>query len=589
MRLVAHGGPSYFVGPFPFREPMPSVANRHIAETEYKNIAILLVIKGIAIVYIRKFCYIRSAKSKNKLHFLDMAKVVYKSYNQNDSLLFPHCIGDFIPENDPVRVLDAIVEHLDISAIEATYKGGGASSFAPRMLLKVVLYAYLQNIHSGRKMEAMLKRDINFMWLSGMQHPDFNTINLFRKNRLADVMDDIFTQVVQMLVDAKFVSLEVQYIDGTKIEANANKYTFVWKKATRTNQDKLDLKVKSILREAESVLDMEFKDESDNVMTAEEMQKRTDDILSQMDASGISDKKLRKAVTTVKDESVPKMKEYEEKLEIVGERGSYSKTDKDATFMRMKEDAMNNGQTKPGYNVQIATENQFITNYGLYHQANDQGTMIPFLESFRERYGTQSTTVCADSGYGSEMNYEYMVSKQITPFVKYNMFHAEMKRKRRNNPFLIENMFYNKELDFYVCPMGQHMELVGTKRDTSELGYVSTRSMYRANDCSKCPLRSMCYTGQCNQRTIVVNHRNNELRAMVRELLTSDEGLMHRSRRPIEPEAVFGQIKYDNHFKRFCYRGKRLVKAEFAAIAIAHNIRKMISKGYNVHSELVLG
>ena len=525
----------------------------------------------------------------NTLTLTDMAKVIYKSYNQNDSLLFPHCIGDFIPENDPVRVLDAIVEHLDISAIEATYKGGGASSFAPRMLLKVILYAYLQNIHSGRKMEALLKRDVNFMWLSGMQRPDFNTINLFRKNRLADVMDDIFTQVVQMLVDAKFVSLEVQYIDGTKIEANANKYTFVWKKATKTNQDKLDLKVKSILREAERVLNMELKDESDNVMTAEEMQKRTDDILAQMDEKGISDKKLRKEVTKVKEESVPKMKEYEEKLEIVGERGSYSKTDKDATFMRMKEDAMNNGQTKPGYNVQIATENQFITNYGLYHQANDQGTMIPFLKSFSERYGTQSATVCADSGYGSEMNYEYMVSEQITPFVKYNMFHAEMKRKRKNNPFLIENMFYNKELDFYVCPMGQHLGFVKQIKEKSDLGYESTKSVYRAQDCSKCPLRGMCYKGKYNARVIEVNHRNNELRAIARKLLTSDEGLMHRSRRPIEPEAVFGQIKYDNHFKRFSYRGKRLVTAEFAAIAVAHNIRKMISKGYYVCSEVAVG
>ena len=528
-------------------------------------------------------------KQNNTIIPTDMAKVVYKSYNQNDNLLFPHCIGDFIPENDPVRVLDAIVEHLDISAIEATYKGGGASSFAPRMLLKVILYAYLQNIHSGRKMEALLKRDVNFMWLSGMQRPDFNTINLFRKHRLADVMDDIFTQVVQMLVDAKFVSLEVQYIDGTKIEANANKYTFVWKKATKTNQDKLDLKVKSILREAERVLNMELKDESDNVMTAEEMQKRTDDILAQMDEKGISDKKLRKEVTKVKEESVPKMKEYEEKLEIVGERGSYSKTDKDATFMRMKEDAMNNGQTKPGYNVQIATENQFITNYGLYHQANDQGTMIPFLESFAERYGMQSPTVCADSGYGSEMNYEYMVSNQITPFVKYNMFHAEMKRKRRKNAFLIENMFYNKELDFYICPMGQHLEFVKQIKEKSDLGYESTKSVYRAKDCSRCPLRSMCYKGKHNARTIEVNHRNNELRAMARELLTSDEGLMHRSRRPIEPEAVFGQIKYDNHFKRFSYRGKRLVNAEFAAIAVAHNIRKMISKGYCVCSEVAVG
>ena len=525
----------------------------------------------------------------NTLTLTDMAKVTYKSYNQNDSLLFPHCIGDFIPENDPVRVLDAIVEHLDISAIEATYKGGGASSFAPRMLLKVILYAYLQNIHSGRKMEALLKRDVNFMWLSGMQRPDFNTINLFRKNRLADVMDDIFTQVVQMLVDAKFVSLEVQYIDGTKIEANANKYTFVWKKATKTNQDKLDLKVKSILREAERVLNMELRDESDNVMTAEEMQKRTDDILALMDEKGISDKKLRKEVTKVKEESVPKMKEYEEKLEIVGERGSYSKTDKDATFMRMKEDAMNNGQTKPGYNVQIATENQFITNYGLYSSPTDQGTLIPFLNSFEDRYGVRSSTVCADSGYGSEMNYEHMVSKQITPFVKYNMFHAEMKRKRRKNAFLIENMFYNKELDFYVCPMGQHLEFVKQIKEKSDLGYESTKSVYRAKDCSRCPLRGMCYKGKHNARTIEVNHRNNELRAMARELLTSDEGLMHRSRRPIEPEAVFGQIKYDNHFKRFSYRGKRLVNAEFAAIAVAHNIRKMISKGYCVCSEVAVG
>ena len=519
----------------------------------------------------------------------DMAKVTYKSYNQNDNLLFPHCIGDFIPENDPVRVLDAIVEHLDIRAIEATYKGGGASSFAPRMLLKVILYAYLQNIHSGRKMEALLKRDVNFMWLSGMQRPDFNTINLFRKNRLADVMDDIFTQVVRMLVDAKFVSLEVQYIDGTKIEANANKYTFVWKKATKTNQDKLDHKVKSILREAERVLNMELKDESDNVMTAEEMQKRTDEILARMDEKGISDKKLRKEVTKVKEESVPKMKEYEEKLEIAGERGSYSKTDKDATFMRMKEDAMNNGQTKPGYNVQIATENQFITNYGLYSSPTDQGTLIPFLNSFEDRYGVRSSTVCADSGYGSEMNYEHMVSKQITPFVKYNMFHAEMKRKRRKNAFLIENMFYNKELDFYICPMGQHLEFVKQIKEKSDLGYESTKSVYRAKDCSRCPLRSMCYKGKHNARTIEVNHRNNELRAMARELLTSDEGLMHRSRRPIEPEAVFGQIKYDNHFKRFSYRGKRLVKAEFAAIAVAHNIRKMISKGYCVCSEVAVG
>ena len=520
--------------------------------------------------------YLR-CKNKNSFNFHNMAKVIHKFYNQNENLLFPPSISDFIPANDPVRVLNAIVDHLDITKIEETYKGGGTSSFAPRMLLKVILYAYLQNVFSGRKMETLLKRDVHFMWLSGMQRPDFNTINNFRRERIADMMDDIFTQVVKMLVNAKLISLDVQYIDGTKIEANANKYTFVWKKSTKTNQDKLDFKVKNILREAERVLNMELKEESETVMTAEEMQERTDAILTQMDEQGISNKKLRKSVVKVKEESVPKMKEYEEKLETVGERGSYSKTDKDATFMRMKEDAMNNGQTKPGYNVQIATENQFITNYGLFHQANDQGTMIPFLESFEERYGKQSSTVCADSGYGSEMNYEYMESKQIDAYVKYNMFHAEMKRKRKNNPFLVENMFYNKELNFYVCPMGQHLKHIRNEKRVSDLGYESTISVYRSSNCNGCPLRGMCYKGKSAKRTIEVNHRNNELRTKARELLTSEEGLKHRSRRPIEPEAVFGQIKYDNRFKRFNYRGKRLVKAEFATIAIVHNIRKYIS------------
>ena len=187
-----------------------------------------------------------------------MAKVIFKSYNQNDNLLFPPCLGDFIAENDPVRVLNTIVDNLDISRIESSYEGGGASCYNPRMLVKVVFYAYLQNVYSGRKMEQLLKRDVNFMWLSGMQRPHFNTINLFRKNRLADVVDDIFTQVVQMLVDGKFVSLEVQYVDGTKIEASANKYTFVWKKATKTNQGKLDRKVRAILEEAEKELEMEL-------------------------------------------------------------------------------------------------------------------------------------------------------------------------------------------------------------------------------------------------------------------------------------------------------------------------------------------
>ena len=505
-----------------------------------------------------------------------MAKVVFKSYNQNDNLLFPPCLGDFIAENDPVRVLNSIVDHLDISRIEESYEGGGASSYHPRMLMKVVFYAYLQNVYSGRKMEQLLRRDVNFMWLSGMQHPDFNTINLFRKNRLADVVDDIFTQVVQMLVDGKFISLDVQYVDGTKIEASANKYTFVWKKVTKMNQGKLDKKVKAILEEAEKELDMELGEPSEEVMTSDEMKERTDRIIAEMDDKGISDKCLRKAVREVQKEHVQKMKEYEDKLNTLGERNSYSKTDPDASFMRMKEDAMNNGQTKPGYNIQISTENQFITHYSTSWRPTDWGTFIKHMDTFNERYGKHSKEVVADSGYGSEENYEYMEINEIEGYVKYSMFHTELKKKTIQNPFLAEHLYYNERDDYFVCPMGQHMTYVGDKQRVSDLGYISHTRLYQARNCEGCPLRGLCFKGKEN-RIIDVNVKGRLYRDRAKELLTSERGLYHRSMRPIEPEAVFGQIKYDGGFKRFHYRGNRLVRAEFATVAIAHNIKKMIA------------
>ena len=503
-----------------------------------------------------------------------MAKVVFKSYNQNDNLLFPPCLGDFIAENDPVRVLNVIVDNLDISGIEDSYAGGGASSYNPRMLVKVVFYAYLQNVYSGRRMEQLLRRDVNFMWLSGMQRPDFNTINLFRKNRLADVVDDIFTQVVQMLVDGKFVTLDVQYVDGTKIEASANKYTFVWKKATKTNQGKLDKKVKAVLAEAEKELNMELGEPAEEVMTSEEIKERTDRIIAEMDDKGISDKRLRKAVNAAREEYAPKMKEYEDKLDTLGDRNSYSKTDPDASFMRMKEDAMNNGQTKPGYNIQISTENQFITHYSTSWRPTDWGTFINHMDSFNERYGRHSKEVVADSGYGSEENYEYLDINEIDGYVKYNMFHAELKKKTIKNPFLLEHLYYNEQDDYIVCPMGQHMTYVGDNQRISDLGYVSHSKLYKAQNCGGCPLRGLCFRGKGN-RVIDVNVKSRLYRDKAKEMLTSERGLYHRSMRPIEPEAVFGQIKYDGGFKRFHYRGNRLVRAEFATLAIAHNIKKV--------------
>ena len=505
-----------------------------------------------------------------------MAKVIFKSYNPNDNLLLPPCLGDYLPQNHPARVVSAIIDHLDISEIEAGYVGGGTSSYNPRMLLKVIVYAYLNNVYSGRQMEKLLVENIAYMWLSGMQTPDFRTINIFRSKRLAEKFDGIFTQIVLLLHEENLVSLKVQYIDGTKIESVANKYTFVWKGSTEKNKAKLENKVREVLKAAEEALAMENA-ENQQELTSEEMSRRADRILKKMDDDGISDKKMRRAVEKVKSESAPKQKEYEEKLDILGERNSYSKTDPDATFMRMKEDAMNNGQTKPGYNIQISTKNQFITNYGVYWRPTDQGTLIPYLTSFSDRYGRQSEEVCADSGYGSEQNYNFMFGQNIVPYVKYNMFHAEDKRKYVKNPFLTQNMFYNEAEDYYVCPMGQHLTFVGNFKSVSDLGYVSVISKYRAQDCSECPLRSKCYKGCYDQREIEVNHQANAFRKEAKALLTSERGLMHRSNRPIEPEAVFGDIKFNHGFKRFRLKSNTKVKVEFGLVATAHNIRKYLA------------
>lgn len=521
------------------------------------------------------FVYLKCKKT-NITH--TMTKIQYKDYNQNDFLLFPPCIGDFVPENHPVRTVNAILDNLDISEIESTYKGGGTTSYHPRMLLKVIVYAYLTNIYSGRRMASLLEENVFFMWLSGMNRPDFRTINRFRSERLADGrFESIFHQVVELLHDEGLISLDVQYIDGTKIESVANKYTFVWKGSVEKNKEKLLAKVDGVLKEAEEALAEENAAEQPEEITKEDLQQRTDRILEKIDKEGVSDRKLRKAVTKVKEESLPKLDEYDRHLEILGDRNSYSKTDPDATFMHMKEDAMNNGQTKPGYNVQISTENQYIVNYDLYWRPTDYGTLIPFLQSFRDKFGFHSSEIVADSGYGSEQNYEFMFANGMTPYVKYNMFHKEMKRKFLKNPFLQANMYYNEDQDYYVCPMGQHMEHTADRRTVSDLGYVSHTSVYSAADCSRCPLHGMCYTGRRDRRSMEVNHRANSYRSAAKALLTSERGLMHRSNRPIEPEACFGDIKFNHGFKRFRLRSTRKTKVEWGLVSLAHNLRKYVA------------
>ena len=512
-------------------------------------------------------------------------KLDTKSYNNNDSLFFLLNPNEDISENDPVRIVDAVVESLDLSEFKKLYREKGRCAYHPKMMLKIILYAYMNNIYSCRKIEKAVQRDINYIWLAAQERPDFVTINRFR-NRVKSEINNIFTQTVLVLAERGFITLDVEYIDGTKIESKANKYTFVWRKTVEKNRAKLQEKIRVLLGRIDDVIAQDKAAESDKVEFTPETQTSLisdlqDSLAAESEPSGKEQKKqMREKKKQIKEleKHLDKLNEYDGRLEQMGDRNSMSKTDPDATFMRMKEDAMNNGQTKPGYNLQISAENQFITDFALFPNPTDTLTLIPFFNSFLDRYGHLPSVAVADSGYGSEENYRFMDEAGMEAYVKYNRFHLEQRPRYKPNPFHHDNFHYNADEDYYVCPMGQHMTRIGTAHSKTASGYRSENARYRAQNCKGCPLRCMCYKAKGDRRIIEVNHRLNKYKKKARELLTSEDGLKHRGRRCIEPEAVFGQMKFNMAYRRFRHFGKDKVTMDFAFFAIAFNIKKMCSK-----------
>lgn len=513
-----------------------------------------------------------------------MAKIHFKDYNYNQTVLFPQRIDEDIADNDSVRIVDALVESLDMDGFHKLYKEHGRSPYHPKMMLKVILYAYMNNIYSCRKIEKLLYRDIHFMWLSGREKPDFITINRFR-NRVKDEINEVFTQIVLLLCAKGFISLDVEYIDGTKIESKANKYTFVWRKTVEKNRERLLKKIKVLLSQIDDVIVQDKTPDMETVsFTPSMLTELADELRSTLEQTSEPSTKEEKATARERRRQLKeleahrdKLQEYDNHMKTLDGRNSYSKSDPDATFMRMKEDAMRNGQTKPGYNLQISTERQFITDFALYPNPTDTLTMIPFLESFAARYGRRAGTVVADSGYGSEENYRYMSENEMTAYVKYNHFHREQRPRFKPDPFKAENFYYNPDGDYCICPMGQKMSRVGTRRSKTGSGYVSEIARYRSIRCEGCPLRCLCFKAQGN-RTVEINHRLQRYKQIARELLISEIGRKHRGQRCIEPEAVFGQMKQDFNYKRFRHFGKDKVRMDFAFFAIAFNIKKLCSR-----------
>lgn len=505
-----------------------------------------------------------------------MSSPVFKAYQQNQMFLLPPSIEEMIEKNHPVRIVDDVIEKINIEPLIKLYQGGGTSSYHPKMLLKVLVYGYLKNIYSSRKIEEMLKENIHMMWISGMNKPDHHTINRFRSERLKKVLEKIFSQIVELLVEAGQISIKEIYVDGTKIQANANKYTFVWGKAIKKNKERIKQQLKELWEYSQKMA-AEEEEETEAVDfeqidpdKVEQTIKEIDEALKDKPVS----KKVKQKLSYAKKNWPKNLKRYEEQEEKLGQRNSYSKTDEDATFMRMKEDHMKNGQLKAGYNVQISSNSQYIVNYSIHQKPTDTTTLPGHMESFKKNYEKLPEVIVADAGYGSQENYEYMEEENIEGYVKYNYFDKEQKKNNKDKkPFATEKLYYNQKEDCYYCPMGQKMKKIGERKSKSDNNYVRNLSLYQAINCNGCPVRGVCHN-QANERIISVSHRGNILKQKAKERLESERGIFYRKKRPADVEPIFGNIKQNKKFKRFYLRGLEKVKTEFGLLSIAHNLAK---------------
>ena len=502
---------------------------------------------------------------------------VFKDYLFNQPLILPPSLEELIATNHPVRVLSSVIDQINIQPLLASYKGGGCSSYHPKMLLKVVVYGYMSNVYSSRKLEEACKSNVQFMWLAAMNTPDHNTINTFRSNKLQTPLKKIFTQVVELLASEGLLSIKEAYTDGTKIEANANKYSFVWGKSMATNKAKMAKQLEQIWEDTQTIAAIESKDTTTIDFTSID-QEKVKLVVAKIDAA-IQDKPipkpLKQKLNYIKKNYEKNLDKYDAQAAIMGDnRNSYSKTDPDATFMRMKDDHMQNGQLKAGYNVQISTHNQFVTNYTTHQNATDTTTYIPHLEDYKKCYHTLPDTAIADAGYGSEENYEYLEQNDITAYVKYNQFDREQNDNiQRKKPFTADTLFYNEQQDFYVCPIGQKMYNVGTHQRATSTGFIQNITTYQAQNCSHCPLNGMCHKSKGN-RQIQINHHLNHHKHKANENLQSQQGIAHRKKRCCDTEPVFGNIKYNHGFTRFMLRGTQKVTVEIGLLSLAQNIRK---------------
>lgn len=478
-----------------------------------------------------------------------------------------------IPANDSVRLLDETVDEMDLCTLYRAYKQTGRKPKTnPVTLLKILLYANMEGIYSSRSIQSSCKRDINFIWLlGGAEAPNHHEIARFRSTRLPECAEELFYQLVERLYSIGEIKFEHLFVDGTKIEANANKYSFVWKNSVTKHETRLLENLESAQREISSRYGILSGSEQDLLMTLEQM-------VTEPFVCGKGKKKslLQRDIEKLRDLLARKEK-YAVYQNTFKGRNSFSKTDSDATFMHMKEDHMRNSQLKPGYNIQMGVEGEYITGVTIGSERSDQLMLIDLLENINEQTGSYYEDVTVDAGYESEENYTWFEDKPCECYIKPQNYECSKSRKYKNNMALRENMQYDAITDEYTCRSNRKLRVVYTGIRKSKSGFESEVTHYECEDCSECPFKKSCTKSKGN-RQLQVSKKFIEQRASSLERITSEKGILLRMNRSIQSEGAFGVIKQNYAFRQFLLRGNKKVFTEILLIAMGYNINKLHSK-----------
>ena len=517
--------------------------------------------------------------SSNLLHHKN-----YTELGEVYQLVLPLSLEGLVPDDDSVRLLSHELEELDYTLLYKAYSSKGRNpAVDPKTMFKILTYAYSQNIYSSRKIETACKRDINFMWLlAGQKAPDHSTIARFRSGFLEDACEDLFYQMVRRLSDLGELSKETVFIDGTKLEACANKYTFVWKKSVGKWEEKMFQKINEAVAQLNCEYIQSFAVRPEH--RAEDLRdicRFLENICVQRNISFVHGRGKRKSKTQRHFELFSSFLErqtiYDWHTASFQGRNNYCKTDPDATFMHMKDDHMRNAQLKPGYNVQIGVDSEYIVGTEIFQDRNDVWTLVPFIKHMEEKLEFRYPSVTADSGYESEEAYSHLAEKEIIAYIKPQTYEKWKKRSFRKDISKRENMSYDGENDIYTCHNGMQLTVQSIKHQKSKSGYQSEVTVYECENCDGCPYKEKCTKSRGNKK-LYVSKKFIAQRQESYENIMSEKGVLYRMNRSIQVEGAFGVLKKDYDFQRFLMRGKTKVKLEILLLCMGYNINKLHAK-----------